>query len=71
MKFTLKIAKDCLKQLNISNPSFDIHELKNGMNVELEHKDITNGDPLLTCKIALAHLKENPNYYQLLATLKL
>ena len=70
-KFTLKDARDCLKYLRINKLSFDIHELKNGMNVELEHSDITNGDPILTCKIALAHLKENPNYYKLLATLNL
>lgn len=71
MKFTLKNAKDCLKYLGIKKYKFDIHDLKEGMNVELEHKDITNGDPLLTCKIALAHLNENPNYYKLLAKLGL
>lgn len=71
MKFTLKVAKDCLKKLHIHKPLFDIHELRDGMNVELEHKDITNGDPILTCMIALAHLRENPNYYKLLSTLNL
>jgi hypothetical protein len=34
-----------------------------GMKVELEHKDITEGDPVLTAKIVLAHLKEKPDYY--------
>ena len=40
-----------------------------GLNVELEHgsKDtntnISNSDPILTGKIALAHLNELPDYY--------
>ena len=40
-----------------------------GMDVELEHgtenslTNVTNDDPLLTGKIALAHLNEFPDYY--------
>jgi hypothetical protein len=40
------------------------------MNVELEHGtrfpdlDVTSDDPVLTVKIALAHLREFPDYYQ-------
>jgi hypothetical protein len=40
-----------------------------GMDVELEHglrdphTDVTHNDPLLTGKIALAHLNEYPDYY--------
>ncbi len=37
-----------------------------GMNVELEHQDVTNGNVIKTAKIAAAHLKENPKYYSLL-----
>jgi hypothetical protein len=39
------------------------------MEVELEHgrhdpqTNVTNDDPILTAKIALAHLKEFPDYY--------
>jgi Protein of unknown function (DUF5661) len=39
------------------------------MNVELEHgrhdaqTDVTGSDPTVTGKIALAHLKEFPDYY--------
>jgi hypothetical protein len=36
------------------------------LNVESEHKDITGNDLILTCKIALAHILEFPNYYQYL-----
>ncbi|MDD8013265.1 MAG: hypothetical protein PHX05_07300 [Acidobacteriota bacterium] len=38
--------------------------LAEGMNVELEHCDVTHGDTLMTAKIALAHLREDPEYYQ-------
>jgi len=40
-----------------------------GLDVELEHgtvdlkTNVTNGDPLTTGKIALAHLSEFPDYY--------
>lgn len=71
MKFTLKVVKDCLNKLGIPLTQFDIHEVRKGMNVELEHTDITGGDPVLTCKITLAHLNENPNYYKLLEILGL
>jgi hypothetical protein len=41
-----------------------------GMDVEYEHSshdpqtDVTHGDPILTGKIALAHMKEFPDYYE-------
>jgi len=34
-----------------------------GLNVELEHTDVTKGDPITTGKITLAHLEELPDYY--------
>jgi hypothetical protein len=43
---------------------FDLEQVKRGIEIELEHKDITKGDQLLTARIALVHLKENPNYYK-------
>lgn len=45
-------------------------ELARGMNVELEHglvdprTNVTCDDPVLTGKIALAHLRERPDYYE-------
>jgi len=47
-----------------------------GMDVELEHgkidelTNVTNDDPLLTGKIALAHLNEFPDYYDRLETME-
>jgi hypothetical protein len=48
---------------------FDADQLRRGMNVELEHglhdlrTNVTDDDPHVTAKIALAHLHEFPDYY--------
>ena len=68
-KFTLEEAKAIGSELGIVFNSFDAEQFLDGINVELEHgardpeTDVTNNDPLLTGKIALAHLKEFPDYY--------
>ena len=47
-----------------------------GMDIELEHgtenniTNVTNDDPLMTGKIALAHLNEFPDYYSRLLELE-
>ena len=45
-------------------------EFVKGLKEELEHKDITKGDLTMTAKIALAHLKELPDYYTRLDKMK-
>jgi len=68
-KFTIEEAKDIGEQLNIKWDKFDVEQFRRGMDVELEHgsrdseTNVTNDDPLTTGKIALAHLKEFPDYY--------
>jgi Protein of unknown function (DUF5661) len=48
---------------------FDLEQFRRGMDVELEHglhdpvTNVTGDDPVLTGKIALAHLNEFPDYY--------
>ena len=48
---------------------FDVEQFRMGMDVELEHgrhdpaTDVTGDDPVVTAKIALAHLNEFPDYY--------
>lgn len=48
---------------------FDLEQFRAGMEVELEHglhdpaTNVTGDDPILTGKIALAHLNEFPDYY--------
>jgi len=45
---------------------FDFSEFLVGMNVELEHQDVTDGSLIKTAMIAASHLRENPKYYTLL-----
>ncbi len=69
--FTLEEAAAVAKQLEVdfSKVGFDLEQLRNGMDVELEHgtrdpkTNVTGDDPVLTGKIALAHLNEFPDYY--------
>jgi hypothetical protein len=69
--FTIEEAAEIAKKLGIdfSKEKFNIEDFKNGLNVELEHglrsskTNVTNDDPILTGKIALAHLNEFPDYY--------
>lgn len=55
---------------------FDVEQFRTGMDVELEHgrhdpvTDVTNSDPVVTGKIALAHLNEFPDYYTRLARME-
>lgn len=55
---------------------FDIEEFRCGLQVELEHgrrdpaTNVTDNHPLLTGKIALAHLKEFPDYYARLTVME-
>ena len=48
---------------------FDVEQFRIGMTVELEHglhdarTNVSDDDPHVTAKIALAHLNEFPDYY--------
>ena len=55
---------------------FDIEQFRLGLEVELEHgahdaeTDVNHDDPILTGKVAWAHLKELPDYYTRLAVME-
>ena len=55
---------------------FDVEQFTMGLNVELEHgrkdsaTDVTHDEPVVTGKIALAHLNEIPDYYTRLAVME-
>lgn len=55
---------------------FALEEFRMGLEVELEHgahdpeTNVTGDDPILTGKIAWAHLKELPDYYTRLAAME-
>ena len=63
MKVSRQISDAIMKKMGYT---FSPDEFHMGMNVEMEHKNVTHGNMVMTAKIAAAHLKENPKYYSLL-----
>jgi hypothetical protein len=69
--FSAEEARLVGEQIGIdwSSSPFDVEQFRRGMDVELEHglhdlvTNVTGDDPLVTGKIALAHLREFPDYY--------
>jgi len=67
--FTTEQAKEIGEQLGIKWDKFDVEQFRRGLDVELEHgivdsnTNVTNDHPLITGKIALAHLNEFADYY--------
>jgi len=68
-RFTAKEAKEIGEKLGIKWSKYDVEQFRMGLDVELEHglvdphTNVTNDDPIMTGKIALAHLNEFPDYY--------
>ncbi len=67
--FTAEQAKEVGESLGIDWSKWDIEQFRMGMDVELEHgtvdprTNVTDDDPIMTGKIALAHLNEFSDYY--------
>ena len=74
--FTAEEAGRVGTMLGITWEKFDVQQFRAGMDIELEHglvdphTNVTNDDPILTGKIALAHLHEFPDYYTRLKRLE-
>jgi len=57
-------------EIGVDWSRFDLEQFRQGMDVEFEHgshdpqTDVTHNDPIVTGKIALAHMKEFPDYYE-------
>ena len=66
---SLEQAVSLINELNVSLDKFSIKDFIIGYEIELEHgtkfpkTNVTNNDPIMTSKIALAHLYEYPDYY--------
>jgi len=64
------------QSLGVSWSDFDVEQFRLGLDVELEHglvdshTNISNDDPVITGKIALAHLNEFPDYYYRLSVME-
>jgi Protein of unknown function (DUF5661) len=69
--FTAEQARQIGEEIGIdwTSAPFDVEQFRSGMDVELEHglhdpaTNVTDDEPTATAKIALAHLKEFPDYY--------
>ena len=67
--FTTEQAQEIGHQLGVNWNRFDVEQFRMGLDIELEHglndptTDVTGNDPILTGKIALAHLNEFADYY--------
>ncbi len=67
--FTPEEAREIGDSLRVDWSRIPIDEFAMGLEVELEHglhdpeTNVTGNDPILTGKIALAHLNEFPDYY--------
>jgi Protein of unknown function (DUF5661) len=76
--FTLDEAREIGRTIDIDWDAapFDVEQFRMGLDVELEHgardpeTNVTGDDPILTGKIALAHLREFPDYYTRLAVME-
>jgi hypothetical protein len=76
--FTADEARDIGEDLGIdwTSSPFDVEQFRAGLDVELEHgtrdpaTNVTGDDPLITGKIAIAHLHEFPDYYTRLARME-
>jgi hypothetical protein len=63
-------ARQVGDEIGVDWDRFDLEQFRAGMDVEFEHgshdpqTDVTGDDPIVTGKIALAHMKEFPDYYE-------
>jgi len=74
--FSEQEAKEIGEKIGIDWSNFDVEQFRKGLDVELEHgtvdpnTNVTDDDPIMTGKIALAHLNEFADYYTRLAKLE-
>lgn len=74
--FSKEEAKAIGDQIAVDWNQTDLEQFRVGLAIELEHggvdpqTNVTNGNLILTGKIALAHLNEYPDYYTRLQKLE-
>ena len=67
--FEMDVAKKVGDSLAVDWTSIEVEQFRRGLEFEFEHgsrspeTNVTNDDPILTGKIAWAHLKDIPDYY--------
>jgi hypothetical protein len=76
VRFNFAEAKLIGDAIGVDWSSFGVEQFQAGLEVELEHGDrdvqtnVSDDDALITGKIALAHLKEFPDYYTRLSAME-
>jgi len=69
LQFSKEEARSIGTQLKVDWSQIDLEQFRRGLEIELEHgtidpeTNVTGDNPLLTGKIAWAHLKEIKDYY--------
>lgn len=75
-RFTAEKARSLGEEIGVDWSTVSLEEFRMGLGVELEHgardpqTNVTDDDSIATAKIALAHLKEFPDYYTRLAKME-
>jgi len=75
-KTSTEEAKRVGDEIGVDWSRFELEQFRAGMDVEYEHgahdpqTNVTNDDPIVTGKIALAHMKEFPDYYERLGKME-
>ena len=77
-RFTADDARRIGAEIGIewASAPFDVEQFRMGLEIELEHgahdaqTNVTDDDPIMTGKIAWAHLKEMSDYYTRLAAME-
>jgi hypothetical protein len=75
-RFNADEAKKIGDRLGVDWKAFDVEQFRMGLDVELEHgarspaTNVTDDDIVMTGKIAWAHLKEFPDYYDRLEAME-
>ena len=75
-KTSTEEAKRVGDEIGVDWSRFELEQFRAGMDVEYEHgahdpqTNVTNDDPIVTGKIALAHMKEYPDYYERLGKME-
>ena len=75
-EFTAEEARSLGDRIGVDWAEVPLEEFRMGLGVELEHgvrdpqTNVTDDDFSVTAKIALAHLKEFPDYYTRLARME-
>ncbi len=73
---TIEQARQVGDEIGVDWDRYDLEQFQTGMDVEYEHgshdpqTDVTGDDPVVTGKIAFAHMKEFPDYYERLARME-